>query len=216
LPWADIEGSQGTIAFIEKKALESLYDFLAHDTSREHGGVLIGKPYYDTLEKRHFTVIHKAIPALEAEGSSVHMQFTPQTWGFISGIIEQEFPELVIVGWYHSHPGLGVFMSGTDQSTQKAFYNHPWSLAVVVDPVALRAGWFSGADCEPMERHQVISFTDSIAAEPAIHKSNKSISMVDYELIQRYSFEKLKWLLPIGIILITLLIGIWYISRERI
>jgi 26S proteasome regulatory subunit N11 len=28
-------------------------------------------------------------------------------------------PELV-VGWYHSHPGLGCWMSGVDQNTQQA------------------------------------------------------------------------------------------------
>lgn len=29
-------------------------------------------------------------------------------------------PEMV-VGWYHSHPGFGCWMSGTDMNTQTAF-----------------------------------------------------------------------------------------------
>ena len=215
LPWDEIKETQGTMAFIEKRALESLHDFLAHDTRREHGGVLVGKPYYDTSESRHFVVIHTAIPALETEGSSVHMQFTPETWGFISGLIEQEFPELAIIGWYHSHPGLGVFMSGTDRSTQKAFYNHPWSLAVVVDSIALKTGWFRGSDCEPMDRRHVISYAEPLAIELAVSKPEAAISPEEYEHIKRYSFENLKWLLPIGLLMLSILVGVWYFGKNR-
>lgn len=40
-----------------------------------------------------------------------------------------------IVGWYHSHPNLGIFMSGTDVRTQLC-YQHLFSRAValVIDP----------------------------------------------------------------------------------
>jgi len=39
------------------------------------------------------------------------------------------------VGWYHSHPGYGCWLSGIDVSTQMLYqqYQEPW-LAVVVDP----------------------------------------------------------------------------------
>jgi COP9 signalosome complex subunit 5 len=41
-----------------------------------------------------------------------------------------------VVGWYHSHPGYGCWMSGIDVSTQRTQqqFNDPF-LAVVVDPV---------------------------------------------------------------------------------
>jgi|EP00669_Euglena_mutabilis_P010944 COP9 signalosome complex subunit 5 len=41
-----------------------------------------------------------------------------------------------VVGWYHSHPGYGCWLSGIDVSTQRTQqqYNDPF-LAVVVDPV---------------------------------------------------------------------------------
>jgi COP9 signalosome complex subunit 5 len=40
------------------------------------------------------------------------------------------------IGWYHSHPGYGCWLSGIDVSTQmlNQQYSEPW-LAVVVDPV---------------------------------------------------------------------------------
>ena len=40
------------------------------------------------------------------------------------------------VGWYHSHPGFGPWLSGTDIQTQQSQEQlQPRSVAVVVDPV---------------------------------------------------------------------------------
>jgi len=49
-------------------------------------------------------------------------------------------PDAGAVGWYHSHPGLFCFLSGTDVPTQMTnqAYQDPW-LAVVVDPVLTMA-----------------------------------------------------------------------------
>jgi 26S proteasome regulatory subunit N11 len=44
-------------------------------------------------------------------------------------------PEMV-VGWYHSHPGFGCWLSSVDIQTQQAFENlTPRAVAVVVDPI---------------------------------------------------------------------------------
>ncbi len=45
-----------------------------------------------------------------------------------------------VVGWYHSHPGYGCWLSGIDVSTQmlNQQFQEPW-LAVVVDPVRTMA-----------------------------------------------------------------------------
>jgi|ERR1712137_143218 len=44
-------------------------------------------------------------------------------------------PEMV-VGWYHSHPGFGCWLSSVDCNTQQSFEQlHPRAVAVVVDPI---------------------------------------------------------------------------------
>lgn len=44
-------------------------------------------------------------------------------------------PEMV-VGWYHSHPGMGCWFSGTDVNTQQSFEQlNPRAVGVVVDPI---------------------------------------------------------------------------------
>jgi 26S proteasome regulatory subunit N11 len=42
----------------------------------------------------------------------------------------------IVVGWYHSHPGYGCWLSSTDINTQKTFEQQvPRTVAVVVDPI---------------------------------------------------------------------------------
>ena len=41
-----------------------------------------------------------------------------------------------VVGWYHSHPGFGCWLSSTDISTQQSFEKLcKRAVAVVVDPI---------------------------------------------------------------------------------
>ena len=51
-----------------------------------------------------------------------------------------------VVGWAHSHPGFGVFMSGTDQRTQASMQAmFPDAVAVVIDPLhknGIQIGFF--------------------------------------------------------------------------
>ena len=57
-------------------------------------------------------------------------------------------PEANIVGWYHSHPNIGVFMSGTDMRTQRAFFYHPWCVSIVYDPIRNEIGCFLGMEAK--------------------------------------------------------------------
>jgi proteasome lid subunit RPN8/RPN11 len=41
-----------------------------------------------------------------------------------------------MVGWYHSHPGHGAFMSGTDIRTQEQYFNFDHLVAIVDDPLS--------------------------------------------------------------------------------
>jgi proteasome lid subunit RPN8/RPN11 len=205
---------QGLIAFIEQQALEGLNDFLEHDLHREHGGVLVGKPFFDQDQNHYFTVIRTAIPAHETEGSAVHLQFTPDTWSYISGIIEENFPDLVVVGWYHSHPGLGVFMSGTDRATQAAFFDHAWNIAIVVDPIAHTNGWFSGKDCAPMGHSHVIPYELPIKAKPVDISLEAPTKPMD-ELYRKSYLRRLGWLLPfVAVLIIAGVAGIWLLNKK--
>jgi proteasome lid subunit RPN8/RPN11 len=58
-------------------------------------------------------------------------------------------PNLINVGWFHTHPGHGIFMSGTDKANHRA-YEHEWQVALVIDPIREEYGFFVGKDCKPL------------------------------------------------------------------
>jgi proteasome lid subunit RPN8/RPN11 len=74
-------------------------------------------------------------------------------------------PELAVVGWYHSHPNLGAFFSGTDRRTQRAFFSQRYSVGWVIDPVRKEERVFAGGDSD--EYFGTISLTDLPAAPAA-------------------------------------------------
>jgi proteasome lid subunit RPN8/RPN11 len=51
-------------------------------------------------------------------------------------------PELEIVGWYHTHPGLGIFLSEQDLFVAGHFFPAPYQLSLVIDPIRSLAGAF--------------------------------------------------------------------------
>ena len=51
-------------------------------------------------------------------------------------MLKQTGSNEIVVGWYHSHPGFGCFLSSVDVNTQKNFEQlNPRFVAVVVDPI---------------------------------------------------------------------------------
>jgi len=74
----------------------------------------------------------------------------------------------MVVGWYHSHPNLGAFFSGTDRATQRAFFNRPYSVGLVVDPVRGEEAWFVGPASTPLRIESVL--TTSLVATPGDHR----------------------------------------------
>ena len=56
---------------------------------------------------------------------------------------KRENENLRIIGWWHSHPNLGCFLSSTDLLTQKYFFFKPYQVALVVDPIRNELEFFS-------------------------------------------------------------------------
>ncbi|KAG6530968.1 hypothetical protein ZIOFF_004738 [Zingiber officinale] len=56
--------------------------------------------------------------------------------GLVKGVIVCPHGPEMVVGWYHSHPGFGCWLSGVDINTQQSFEAlNPRAIAVVVDPI---------------------------------------------------------------------------------
>jgi proteasome lid subunit RPN8/RPN11 len=99
-------------------------------------GVLIGKNDDDR------TLVEACIPGVNAAQGGTHVTFTQDTWEHIYKIKDREFPDDKIVGWYHSHPGFGVFLSEHDLFIQENFFSGPHQIAWVYDPHTDEEGCF--------------------------------------------------------------------------
>ena len=105
--------------------LDVMMDMEAHalsDTSVELGGVLLGQQSVDEAGEP-FVWVTDALRAKHYEATKGSFKFTHDTWSQISRE-RDEFPEgIQMVGWYHTHPDWGVFLSGMDQFICDHFFN---------------------------------------------------------------------------------------------
>jgi proteasome lid subunit RPN8/RPN11 len=103
-------------------------------------GVLIGS------EAEGVTSIEACIAGANATQGGAHVTFTQDTWEHIYKIKDREYPDERIVGWYHSHPGFGVFLSDHDTFIHKNFFSSEQQVAWVYDPHSDEEGCFGWRD----------------------------------------------------------------------
>jgi proteasome lid subunit RPN8/RPN11 len=138
---------QGQVSVIVGQA--ALKQILAHgrsDLRSELGGALLGKAYRH--EERIFVTVEAALPAVSHDHGPIHFKFTADSWAQLHQDKAIAFPELEIVGWFHTHPDLGIFYSGDDVVVHSAAFTLPWHVGLVFDPIRDEAcffGWAEGA-----------------------------------------------------------------------
>ena len=123
-------------------------------------GVLIG------TEDGGVTSVEASIPGAKAVQGGTHVTFTQDTWEHIYQIKDRDYPNARIVGWYHSHPGFGVFLSDHDTFIHKNFFSAARQVAWVYDPHSDEEGCFGWVG-EKLERLPVIVFVDVKGGEAA-------------------------------------------------
>ena len=103
-------------------------------------GVLVGEVLKD--ERGPFVSITHSIRGEKAEHHAAQVTFTQDTWAHIHRVMDSAHAARTIVGWYHTHPGFGIFLSEMDVFIHRHFFNLPWQVAFVVDPIAGDEGLF--------------------------------------------------------------------------
>ncbi|MFZ0545673.1 MAG: hypothetical protein WAM60_09560 [Candidatus Promineifilaceae bacterium] len=119
----------------------------AHSLSslnREVAGFLIGPQPEKQPDGRYLVHISDVIIAKHTKMQGASVTYTPESWRYATDRLEEMYPDetAVIVGWYHTHPGFGIFLSGMDQFIHRNFFIQIWHVALVLDPIARRSGFF--------------------------------------------------------------------------
>ncbi len=143
--------------YIDMDVLADMECHALSDTRVELGGVMLGNQMEDSTG-RAFVTITDALRARHYKSTKGSFTFTHDTWSEITRERE-EFPEeLEMVGWYHTHPGWGVFLSGMDTFICDNFFNRPLDVALVVDPCGQDRGVFQWTDDPANRLHRVGGF----------------------------------------------------------
>ncbi len=126
--------------YIRQDVFNALEEYAASDTSTELGTILIGD-----MCREHgglHVIISDYIEAKYTDASASTLTFTHETWDYVNREKEERFPDKKIVGWQHTHPGYGIFLSNYDMFIQENFFDLPFQVAYVIDPKQQIRGFF--------------------------------------------------------------------------
>jgi proteasome lid subunit RPN8/RPN11 len=148
---------------IDTDVLRQIRQHARSSTKTEVCGVLIGS---ENENDKQEVKVEACIAGLNASQGGAHVTFTQDTWEHIYKIKDAEYPGHRIVGWYHSHPGFGVFLSDHDTFIHHNFFSSPLQVAWVYDPHSDEEGCF-GWRGKRLERLSDIAITDRRGGEVA-------------------------------------------------
>lgn len=126
--------------YIRQDVYKKIERFANSDTTKELGSILLGD-YSEALGKVH-VVVSEYIEAKYTDASASTLTFTHETWNYIHGEHDKLYPQLKMLGWQHTHPNYGIFLSNYDMFIQENFFNMPFQVAYVVDPIQNIRGFF--------------------------------------------------------------------------
>ena len=136
------------VLFVHQCPLEAILRHAQRGRLCEVGGFLLGsvfcqdqaQPGLGYVEVEHF------LPAAETRAGGASLTFTHDTWADLARQSAERYPKSILLGWYHTHPNLGVFLSGYDFFIQRNFFSQFWQIALVVDPRREKFSFFQWQD----------------------------------------------------------------------
>lgn len=128
--------------FVAQSAYLHAVEHAASDLEREVGGTLVGNWSIDAESRQQFILVEAALPARFTRQGSLYLTFTQDSLVDLHTEIDEHYPGKQIVGWYHTHPGMGIFLSPYDTWLHHHFFPEPWQVALVIEPHSATGGFF--------------------------------------------------------------------------
>jgi proteasome lid subunit RPN8/RPN11 len=116
----------------------------AAGSDAEIGGLLLGEAC--AWEGETQVVVLAALPAEATQAGPAHLTFTADSWAGLLVRKQLEHATMTILGWYHSHPRMGIFLSEMDLEIHRGFFREPWHVALVVNGQDRTGGFFAWQD----------------------------------------------------------------------
>lgn len=133
--------------FFAPEVHEQIRQHAGESLSLEICGVLVGDWRQDPAGP--FLVISAGIRCDQAKSKFAEVTFTHEAWAKVNAQMDTKYSDRRIVGWYHSHPDFGIFLSDRDVFIHQHFFSGPGQVAFVVDPVRQTEGVFTWQQGRP-------------------------------------------------------------------
>lgn len=136
---------EGKNIYLSQKVYRQIHKFTRNKLTNESGGVLVGT----TVEEfgKINILVSGFIEAKYCEATPTTLKFTHATWDYIHQEMDKRFPGMKIMGWIHTHPDFGIFLSDYDKFIHENFFSEENQIAYVVDPIRKEEGlyfWING------------------------------------------------------------------------
>jgi proteasome lid subunit RPN8/RPN11 len=143
------DGRQRLPVYVSQEVCNAIWKH-ARDLNMKYemGGALIGFYCRDgkgSKDERFLVVTDVLNMPSEFFKSPALLRFTNEFMNQLDDYMEhlnKQDKRLRRLGFYHTHPGYGVFLSGTDIRTFEGIFKDDWQIAMVVDPVNEDEGVF--------------------------------------------------------------------------
>jgi proteasome lid subunit RPN8/RPN11 len=144
--------------FVTQRAYTRFCAHAGSDLNNEVGGWLLGKWRMDKSSGEQFIVIETILPALHTQQGSAFLTFTQASQVVLHKHLQEYYPDKTLIGWFHTHPHMGVFLSAYDTWLHRNFYPEMWQVALVIEPVSKSGGFFIRQADGELDPHQYFGF----------------------------------------------------------
>ncbi|MGI6651164.1 MAG: LysM peptidoglycan-binding domain-containing protein [Limnochordia bacterium] len=110
----------------------------------EHGGFLIGRNKQLKTAEQYEIIVERFVP-IPQRSDATRLVIRPDHYRTVELALKQNEE---IVGWAHTHPGFGVFLSDFDKEQHQRYFPSPWQIAYVMDNQAHERAVYRVADDE--------------------------------------------------------------------
>jgi proteasome lid subunit RPN8/RPN11/LysM repeat protein len=162
--------------YIKQDVYKALEKYALADVEHERGTIILGD-FHDELGKTH-VVISNYIEARYTDASASTLTFTHETWDYVHREQDAKYPDKRIVGWQHTHPGYGIFLSNYDLFIHENFFNLPFQVAYVIDPVQNLRGFFQWKNGK-VEKLNGFYIYDDVGKPIKIEQARKTAAAAD-------------------------------------
>jgi len=103
------------------------------DLTKEQGAFLLGD--FQELTPSSYNISIEKLLSIESDvQSNTQIEFGHKAWSALDDALDSN-PEYEVVGWFHTHPGHGIFLSNFDVNISETFFNKAFQIAMLIDPL---------------------------------------------------------------------------------